>query len=434
MNSEKNFNQTEDSNQTAKQVTYADYSELTNFNSNSEINKAINNVKIYLTDINADWICQFDSINDLRRMNKYQPKLFLELFAEVVLEFVKLVVSIRSNIAKLALILLKEFFANKIYFDKNYVSEENNGNGIISNNNNFSNNEEFEFGNNNINNAYNNFNSNNSNSNTNSNVCNNRNNNLINSSPKSHYVGNSNRLSNFSVISNANNNNNNNNFSSNRHTEFIRNSNRLSEFSNNGNFTPVKNSNFNNNNSANNNYFDFKVYNHQINSIFDTVIPYVLQQSCTMKAFLKDEANRCLDKISSCTKSFYFLKKINMQINNKNASYAENAFLTAQALMQNLLTDPDHFDMQDPSNKSLQSVKELIEINLGLYNLKKDLYAKKAVKLLTLLKELIGAECFEALKGCFDNVAKGVIDNMIREGNKPTKNTGNFKDFVRSKK
>ena len=123
-----------------------------------------------------------------------------------------------------------------------------------------------------------------------------------------------------------------------------------------------------------------------------------------------------------------------MQINNKNASYAESAFLTAQALMQNLLSDTDFFDTQNPSNRNLQSVKDLIDVNIGLYNLKKDLYAKKAVKLISLLKELIGAESFEAVKGCFDHGAKGVVDSMIREGNKAGKGTINIKEFLKSKK
>jgi len=350
-------------------------------------------------DINADWFCQFESINDLRRLNKYHPKLFLEVLQEILLEFVKLVVSLRSNIAKLALILLTEFFENKIYFvKKTQINFAENDFENCNNNDNYDNNNEFS-----NNNLINNSNSKSS---------------FSNASPKTNSGANGNKLSEFSVISKSNNFNNNN-----RHSEFNKNS----------NFTPVKNLNTNNNYNNNQNHFDLSAFHNTINSIFDTVLPYILQQSCIMKAFLKEEASKCLEKMSSCTQSFYFLKKLNMQINNKNASYAENAYFSAQALMQNLLSDSEIFDSQNPSNKILISLKDLIDINIGLHNLKKDMYAKKAVKLVCLLKELIGSECFEAVKGSFDNNARRVIDSMLMEGNKGLKNTGKFNDLSKKK-
>jgi len=437
MKSDFNNNVMGDLASTLRQVEYLDYSELVSFSSSNEANKAIKNIKTYLIDINADWFCQFDSINDLRRMNKYHPKLFLELFTEIVSDFVKLVVSLRSNIAKLALILLTEFFGNQLYFIKNFASEDNNGNyNSVGNGNNNNNNNDI--------NDYKNSNRNNFNSEENFYNDNNSYNNkkkFINSTPNSHFVSNNNRISDFPLISNAKNNNTNfnSNFTSNRHTDFNKNTNRLSDLSSNANFTPNKSSNNTNNNNNNNNNnsdsFDFSAAQNTINSLFDTVLPYILQQSCTMKTFLKDEAKKCLETISSCTQSFYFLKKITLQINNKNANYVENAFLSAQALMQSLLSDADLFDSQNPSSKSIQSVKDLIQVNIGLYNLKKDLYAKKAAKLMSLLKELVGVECFESVKGCFDNVAKAVVDNMIKEGNKAAaKSSSNFKEFINSKK
>jgi len=356
-----NHNQNEENSNV--KVSYTDFSQLTNFNTNNEINSAINNIRMFLKDINSDWLCQFESINDLRRLNKFQPKLFLEIFHEISLEFVKLIISIRSNIAKLALILLKEFFSNEIYFTK------------------------FKAENNNYNNEY-----------------------LNNSVFKSY--SNNNRLSEISI----------NSFNSDKMG-----SSRLSEISNiSGNNNPYNNQN---------NDCDFSSSINIINSIFDTVIPYVLQQSCTMKAFLKEEANQCLENIGKFTQSIHFLKKINLQINNKNATYAENAFLTANNLLENMLSfNSNFYDHHNPSNKSLQCLKEVMEINLGLFNLKKDIYAKKAIKLMNKIKQKIGNEIFDLIKSNFDNYSKLAIDNMINEANKATKTTGNLKEFIKSKK
>ncbi len=345
-------------------VSYTEFSELNNFSSNNELNSTIMNIRNYLKDINSDWLSQFESLNDLRRLNKHQPKLFLEVFYEISLEFPKLIISIRSNIAKLALILLKEFFENEIYYIKNRYTENQNFNTINLNKSAFKNN---------------------------SNV----------------------RLSEVSTSS----------FNSDRMG-----SSRFSELSN----VSIYDNEFN---STQNNNFDFSNFSNIIHSIFDTVIPYILLQSYTMKSFLKEEANKCLENISKYSQNFYFLKKINLQINNKNISYAENAFNTTNNLLINLLSKNSvFFDYQNPTNKSLQNLKEIMDINIGLYNLKKDIYSKKAIKLMNCLRDKVGNEIFDVLKSNYDNHSKLIIDNMINEANKNNKTTGNFKDYIKSKK
>jgi len=380
MISENSYNNLEEINQNTK-VSYLDYSELSDFDTSNELILALKNIKIYLTDVNADWVCQFESINDLRKLNKYQPKIFLETFHEISADFVKLIISIRSNIAKLCLILLKEFFANRIYFVKNF-SNENNNIKISNLKQNFSNTKNL--------------------ASSNSKSCKN---------PRFSELSSN---SNFAVFDKT---------VDNINIQINKNS-RISE-----------QSNFSLQENFNNYYVDLISYSNTINSIFDIVIPYVLQQSCTMKAFLKEEANKCLENVSIFTQSFVFLKKINLQINNKNSSYSENAFLTAMGLLDSLFSqNSDFLDFNNPTNKSLQNIKEIMEINIRLFNLKKDVYAKKAIKMLAQLKLKIGDELFEIVKSNFDNVSKNTIDNMIKEGNKGIKTNGNFKEFLKSKK
>lgn len=359
-------------------VDYIEFTELNYFYSTFEINKALKNIKSYLNNMNADWFCQFESLNDLRKINKFQPELFLEVFMEIILEYPKLIISIRSNIAKLALIVLKEFFSNPVYFTKNFEN----------NNYNFSNSNKFGL-----------------------------NNNII-------YTNNDVENSQFLT------------------TQYL--------------ITPQKprnNINFINNlqNSASSNYTQinsnfgdvqyFAVSNNQIHKIFDAVVPMILQQSCSMKAFLKEEALKCLENISKNTFNLYFLKKLIAQINNKNNSYCENAYNTANKLLEKIFgcnsgsNEYLVYEFIEFSNeKKVLAIKEVMEHIISLYNLKKDIYAKKAVKLMNTLKEAMVEIFFNSAKALFDNVSKATIENMLKDSNKLAKTTGNIKEFLTTKR
>ena len=284
-------------------INYLNFDELTYFENNLEIDSSINNIKKNLADSNSDWHSKFESIDDLRKLNKFNSKLFVNFFNTIILDFVKLITSIRSNIAKLSLILLKEFYSNSNYF----------------------------------------------------------------------------RLkSNFTEIENYQNN-------ENLHISHI------------------------------------ILYN-----IFDVTLPSILSQSCSMKTFLKEEALLCLDNLSVNVKSLVFLKKLINEINNKNIHYSENSFNAAFKFLENIEVDEIIVEKKT-------AIKDIMEYILHLYSLKKDLFSKKAVKLMNCLKIKIEDDYFENSRDLFDMMGRNSIDSMIKDGTK-NKTVGNFKEFIITKK
>lgn len=58
-----------------------------------------------------EWIPQFESIMDLRRLLKYKRYIFIKVFNDVYKEYGKQIISLRSGCSKLSLILLSELFS-----------------------------------------------------------------------------------------------------------------------------------------------------------------------------------------------------------------------------------------------------------------------------------------------------------------------------------
>ena len=102
-----------------KSAEYIDFEDLENFESEKHYLTSLNNIAIFLKNDKSDWSDQFDSLNDLRRLNKFFPRSFLESLLEISKDFHKFLLSLRSNVAKLSLIVIKEFFGSEIYFSKN---------------------------------------------------------------------------------------------------------------------------------------------------------------------------------------------------------------------------------------------------------------------------------------------------------------------------
>lgn len=292
-----------------KKVDYIEFEDLENFENEKHYLTSLNNISNYLKNEKSDWVNQFDALNDLRKLNRFFPRSFLEALLDISKDFSKFLLSFRSNIAKLSLITLKEFFGSEIYFSNN--------------------------------------------------------------------------------------------------PEVLK---------------------------------DFKIQNTEniIQSLFDTFLPSILTQSASMKGFLKEEALQILENIASVTNKIYFLKKIISQIYNKNNQYSENAFNCAMNLIENIFVSDKNFSPNtSPEKKGMKiyyKIKEIIDCIISLYNLKKDLFTKKAIKLYSALKESVTSEQLENSINLLDNNARSILEKMITDPNRTTRTASNFQDFLKSKK
>jgi len=294
-----------------KKVDYLDFKDLENFQNEKHYLSSLSNIGKYLKDDKLDWFDQFEALNDLRKLNKFFPRSFLEALSEISTDFSKFLLSIRSNIAKLSLITLKEFFGSEIYFSKN--------------------------------------------------------------------------------------------------PEVLK---------------------------------DYKIQNTSniVQSLFDTFLPSILTQSASMKGFLKEEAVQILDNIANVSNNSYFLKKIISHINNKNNHYSENAFNCAYNLIQNIFTSDGYGEFSPSASpekkgtKTFNKIKDILECIMRLYNLKKDLFTKKALKLYFAVKDSVKHEQFENSKTYMDNNARTILEKMENDANKTSRTSSNFKDFMSSKK
>jgi hypothetical protein len=93
-------------------VDYESYEDLKNFDKDTDFNSLINKIIQNLKD-SPEWVKAFYSINDLRRLLKFNNEIFLQILDSVVNQLNKLSLSIRSNLSKLTLILIKEIFQAK---------------------------------------------------------------------------------------------------------------------------------------------------------------------------------------------------------------------------------------------------------------------------------------------------------------------------------
>jgi hypothetical protein len=97
------------SNNKISAVEYDTYESLSEFASGFNLDKFAKEIINILED-ESEWYEQFKGINDLRRIQKFYTLKFHYLFRETYPFILRLSASIRSNLSKLALILIKEFF------------------------------------------------------------------------------------------------------------------------------------------------------------------------------------------------------------------------------------------------------------------------------------------------------------------------------------
>jgi hypothetical protein len=76
----------------------------------------------------SNWINQYEALNNLRRLNKFCPLVFNSILQSVILQISKLTSSIRSNLSKLSIMLVREVFmsqnlsSNNLKYIKNLIT------------------------------------------------------------------------------------------------------------------------------------------------------------------------------------------------------------------------------------------------------------------------------------------------------------------------
>ena len=111
------------------------------------------------------------------------------------------------------------------------------------------------------------------------------------------------------------------------------------------------------------------------------LIPAVLFQSASNKGFIKEEALICLDNISKSKTNheYVIICTLSEEIMNKNPVISENSL--------NCLIN---FLKQCDINLSRNEWNDIIMKNINIYNLKKDIYSKKAIRLLNVYLTILG--------------------------------------------
>jgi hypothetical protein len=107
-------------NELVQKIEYIKFDELEEFSGNIDYELIYKECSVALDDpASTDWMAQYQGINTLRRINKYDGKFFEAVFEKVVYCVVKLCASIRSNISKLVLMLFSEIFYTHNFNTKN---------------------------------------------------------------------------------------------------------------------------------------------------------------------------------------------------------------------------------------------------------------------------------------------------------------------------
>jgi hypothetical protein len=113
MTSQENQN-FDNKNPSVVKAEYEKFEDLKEFILDDKFEDLLNNTLKNLFDEN-NWYNQFEAVNDLRRLNKFHFDIFDCIFEKIVSNLAKLTSSIRSNLSKISLMLIKEFFNIRSY-------------------------------------------------------------------------------------------------------------------------------------------------------------------------------------------------------------------------------------------------------------------------------------------------------------------------------
>jgi len=99
-------------NNLTKKIEYENYDVLQEFSEDEDFDTVRRKVTEMIND-EESWMNQYEGLNDLRRLNKYSPIVFNTVLPNTVKQIAKLTASIRSNLSKLALMLIREIFVSQ---------------------------------------------------------------------------------------------------------------------------------------------------------------------------------------------------------------------------------------------------------------------------------------------------------------------------------
>lgn len=100
-------------------VEYQSYDNLAPF-SEDEDYENLHRTLIFNLNDETNWLNQYEALNTLRRINKFSSIIFNSILPNVCVYITKLTSSIRSNLSKLSIMLVKEIFTNQNYSYTNF--------------------------------------------------------------------------------------------------------------------------------------------------------------------------------------------------------------------------------------------------------------------------------------------------------------------------
>jgi hypothetical protein len=103
----------------SKKIEYVLFENLLPFNDLEDLESYGNLIICELKD-ESQWLNQYEALNTLRRINKFANFFLNSLLPQVALMITKLTCSIRSNLSKLSIMLIKEIFTNQNISSQNF--------------------------------------------------------------------------------------------------------------------------------------------------------------------------------------------------------------------------------------------------------------------------------------------------------------------------
>jgi hypothetical protein len=155
------------------------------------------------------------------------------------------------------------------------------------------------------------------------------------------------------------------------------------------------------------------------------LVPAVLAQSAHLKQFIKDEAQNALIMLGKCkANTFDIIQLLSEGITNKNLTISESSLNTLLSFIRNC----NLYDIQNDEWRSM-----LISV-VNIYGLKKDIYTKKAVKVLAVYQDVL-EDSFDSVVKYLPSECQSVVNTIRREiASKTMKNSKtSFKDLMNKK-
>ena len=113
-----NLNEIEND-QNLLKIEYQTFENLLPFSNSEDYDKLYDIIIAYFND-DTNWLNQFEALNFLRRLNKYCPIIFNSILPNIVIFITKFTSSLRSNLSKLSIMLIKEIFYSKDFSSTNF--------------------------------------------------------------------------------------------------------------------------------------------------------------------------------------------------------------------------------------------------------------------------------------------------------------------------